>query len=67
MCCVDRQTLKLVSMDMCNQERPNADLMIRTWTLRRPLSPTNWKWDKQNVVFNYRIRDLWDDPVYKGI
>jgi hypothetical protein len=66
MCCIDRQTLKLVSMDMCDQERPNADPMIRTWTLRRPLSPTNWKWDKQDES-NYRIQDLWDDPVYKGM
>ncbi|CAO2207617.1 unnamed protein product [Urochloa humidicola] len=38
--------------------------MLTTWTLRRPLSPTNWKWDK-DAQSSYRIRDLWDDQVYK--
>jgi hypothetical protein len=48
------------------QRRPH-DQNLDSQTTPERLSPTNWKWDTQDVVFNYRIRDLWDDPVYKGI
>ncbi|CAO2169937.1 unnamed protein product [Urochloa humidicola] len=61
MCCIDRQTLKFVSMHRSySQECP----MFTTWILRRPLSSTNWKWEK-DAVSSFRIRDLWDDQVYK--
>ncbi|CAO2164832.1 unnamed protein product [Urochloa humidicola] len=61
MCCIDRQTLKFVSMDRSyNKECP----MLTTWTLRRPLSPANWKWEK-DPVSSFSLQDLWEDPVYK--
>ncbi|CAL5000371.1 unnamed protein product [Urochloa decumbens] len=61
MCCLDRQTLKFVSMDESySQECP----MFTSWTLRRPLSPTNWKWEK-DAVSSFCIRDLWDDQLYR--
>ncbi|CAN6236904.1 unnamed protein product [Urochloa humidicola] len=61
MCCLDRQTLKFVSMDESySQECP----VLKSWTLRRPLSPTNWKWEK-DAVSSFCIRDLWDDQVYR--
>ncbi|CAL5002535.1 unnamed protein product [Urochloa decumbens] len=62
MCCIDRQTLKFVSMDRSyNQECP----MLTTWTLRWPLSPANWKWHK-DPVSSFSMQDLWEDPVYKA-
>ncbi|CAN6222659.1 unnamed protein product [Urochloa humidicola] len=38
--------------------------MFTTWTLRRPLSPTNWRWEK-DAVSSFRMKDLWEDQVYK--
>jgi hypothetical protein len=65
MCCIDDDdTLQFVSIEGFCQDIPVADMMLATWILKSPRSPTKWQW---HLLHSVRIGDFWLDPNYNDL
>ncbi|CAL5000219.1 unnamed protein product [Urochloa decumbens] len=64
MCCIDDNTLQFVSIEGFNQDIPVAEMMLTTWILKSPRSPTKWQW---HLLHSVHIGDLWHDPHYDDL